>query len=136
MPSVAEELEALRKQKAVATHANFLQSKQGLSTPEQEEAALRAAAERDRGGNYRKDADNILHSGVKEAGMDVNFSLQQGAKKKEDKSKKMEAAQKLQSFRGVVDPAPGTYPSTSTTTTPKNTATTSSTTSSENPTPA
>ena len=61
---VKEELEHLRQQGVTKTHAAALASRQGagLSTPEEEEAALRAEQKRLRVGNYSRDAEENLKS--------------------------------------------------------------------------
>mmetsp|Transcript_31107 Transcript_31107/g.75181 ORF Transcript_31107/g.75181 Transcript_31107/m.75181 type:complete len:302 (+) Transcript_31107:195-1100(+) len=62
MPSVQEELEALRKQSLAKTHGAKLADASGLSTPEQEKNAILSEKERTRIGNYQKDAAANLQS--------------------------------------------------------------------------
>jgi hypothetical protein len=57
---VAEELEALRKQGVTSKNASELQDAAGLSTPEAEADAIRAEQEKNRIGNYGKEASNYL----------------------------------------------------------------------------
>mmetsp|Transcript_16564 Transcript_16564/g.18272 ORF Transcript_16564/g.18272 Transcript_16564/m.18272 type:complete len:324 (+) Transcript_16564:115-1086(+) len=60
MPSVAEELEALRNQGVTKKNASKLQGASGLSTPETEENSIKAEQERLRIGNYGKEAEGNL----------------------------------------------------------------------------
>lgn len=62
MPSVAEELAALRNQGVTKKNANKLKDASGLSTPEAAENAIKAEQERLRKANYGKEADSNLKS--------------------------------------------------------------------------
>jgi nascent polypeptide-associated complex subunit alpha len=108
MPSVKEELEALRNGGVAKSHADKLKNAAGLSTPEQEEAMLRAKAEEKKSGNYKRESTKILNAGTKAMDSDLDFS-----KKKEEIQKRKEGEKNLESFKGVVrkehekkDPAP------------------------------
>merc|ERR1711937_28864 len=59
---VKEELEALRSQGVTKKNANKLKNASGLSTPEAEENAIKTEQERNRVGNYKKDAERNLKS--------------------------------------------------------------------------
>lgn len=102
MPNVADELAELRKKGAANKHRTSLETKSSgaaLSTPEAEEAAIKAKNERERVGNYSKDAEANLKAGVKDVGLENDFKLKIGDKKKEERSKKVEAAQNLHGFK-------------------------------------
>jgi len=60
MPSVAEELAALRNQGVTKKNASKLQGASGLSTPETEQNSIKAEQERLRIGNYGKEAEGNL----------------------------------------------------------------------------
>jgi nascent polypeptide-associated complex subunit alpha len=62
MPSVQEELEALRQKSLAKTHGAKLADASGLSTPEQEDQAIQSKREKNRIGNYKKDAEANLKS--------------------------------------------------------------------------
>ena len=62
MPSVAEELAALRNQGVTKKNANKLKDANGLSTPEAAQSAIKAEQERLRKANYGKEADSNLRS--------------------------------------------------------------------------
>jgi len=103
MPSVADELAALRARSVTKQHAASLESKSAetgsaLSTPEAEEAALKAKKECERVGNYSKDAEANLKAGVKDVGLEDEFRMKVGDKKREDVSKKIEAEKNLKEF--------------------------------------
>jgi len=133
MPSVAEELAALRAQSLTKAHASKLKDANGLSTPEQEEAAIKDSFNKTSIGTYSKDAVETLHQGKYVVDQDFQVRLKQSALKKQDMEKKKEAAKNLQAFKlGATTTATGssvssptaasTTPSTSeetTTTTPE-----------------
>mmetsp|Transcript_9937 Transcript_9937/g.15314 ORF Transcript_9937/g.15314 Transcript_9937/m.15314 type:complete len:374 (-) Transcript_9937:76-1197(-) len=99
MPSVAEELAALRKKGSTRKFSEKLQSTAGsLSTPEQEEANLKKKAERERVSNYKKEAVATLNAGTKEIDQDLKFKTQQNTQKKQQQAKKKEAETTLHSF--------------------------------------
>jgi nascent polypeptide-associated complex subunit alpha len=102
MSSVKEELEALRNSGVAKSHADKLKNAAGLSTPEQEEAMLRAKAEEKKAGNYKRESMKILNAGTKAMDSDLDFKVKQNAKKKEEIQKRKEAQNKLKSFKGVV----------------------------------
>jgi nascent polypeptide-associated complex subunit alpha len=102
MPSVKEELEALRNSGVAKSHANKLKNAAGLSTPEQEETMLRAKAEEKKAGNYKRESMKILNAGTKAMDSDLDFNVKQNAKKKEEIQKRKEAENNLKSFKGVV----------------------------------
>jgi nascent polypeptide-associated complex subunit alpha len=62
MPSVAEELAALRDQGVTKKNADKLKDANGLSTPEAAQNAIKAEQERLRKANYGKEADSNLKS--------------------------------------------------------------------------
>ena len=62
MPSVAEELAALRNQGVTKKNADKLKDANGLSTPEAAQSAMKAEQERLRKANYGKEADSNLRS--------------------------------------------------------------------------
>ena len=62
MPSVAEELAALRNQGVTKKNADKLKDANGLSTPEAAQSAIKAEQERLRKANYGKEADSNLRS--------------------------------------------------------------------------
>lgn len=101
MPSVQDELEELRKRSLAKAHAAKLQDANGLSTPEQEQQALKELNDKKK--VYAKDAVEILKAGSKAVDQDLEFKAQQKALKKQDQEKKKEAAKNLQSFKGNVD---------------------------------
>lgn len=116
MPSVAEELEELRKRSLAKAHASKLQDANGLSTPEQEAEALKDTKNKTHIKAYKKDAEDTLKKGSKAVDQDLDFKVQQGAKKKEDLEKKKEAAQNLQNFKGKFDGSTGKVAPVTTTT--------------------
>jgi len=98
MPSVNDELAALRAQGAVRTHAQTLSAKSPrnltLSTPEAEEAALKAKREADK--LKKKEAEERLRKN--QAGMgdaSVKHSLEWKGKKKEDMERAKQAREIL-----------------------------------------
>lgn len=117
MPSVKDELEELRRRSSVKAHAAKLQDANGLSTPEQEEQALKQLNDQKK--VYSKDAVEILKAGSKAVDQDLEFKVQQKALKKQDLEKKKEAAKNLQSFKSPVKtepPATATSPASATAT--------------------
>jgi nascent polypeptide-associated complex subunit alpha len=102
MSSVQQELEALRNSGVAKSHANKLKNAAGLSTPEQEEAMLRAKAEKDKAGNYKRDSMKILNAGTNVMDSDLDFKVKQIAQKKEEIQKRKEAENNLKSYKGVV----------------------------------
>ena len=97
MPSVKEELEALRNSGVAKSHADKLKNAAGLSTPEQEEAMLRAKAEGKKDGNYKRESTKILNAGTKAMDSDLDFKVKQNAKKKQE----IEKRKAPKSFKGV-----------------------------------
>lgn len=94
MPSVADELAALRAGGGVKARAAGLENGAGLSTPEAEEAALKAKREQDKLGNAK--AREILSKGGSGASsQELEHSLQQKAKKKAEQDKINEAKKSL-----------------------------------------
>lgn len=94
MPSVADELAALRAGGGVKARAAGLENGAGLSTPEAEEAALKAKREKDKLG--KANAREILSKGGSGASsQELEHSLQQKAKKKAEKDKINEAKKSL-----------------------------------------
>jgi nascent polypeptide-associated complex subunit alpha len=95
MPSVADELAALRaKEGGVKARAAGLDKGAGLSTPEAEEAALKAKKEQDKLG--KASAKEILSKGGSgAASQELEHSLQQKAKKKAEQEKINEAKKSL-----------------------------------------
>eukprot|EP00934_Nitzschia_sp_Nitz4_P001451 Nitzschia sp. Nitz4//scaffold30_size153850//38645//39748//NITZ4_002767-RA/size153850-processed-gene-0.6-mRNA-1//1//CDS//3329547229//1451//frame0 len=91
MPSVTDELAALRAQSLTKNHASKLQTAAGLSTPEQEESALRESKSKTRSAAYSKDAVENLKAGSKAVDKDLDFKVQQIARKKEDQQKQRDA---------------------------------------------
>jgi nascent polypeptide-associated complex subunit alpha len=101
MPSVKEELEALKRQSLTKSHASKLQDANGLSTPEQE--ALKDTKNKTHLKTYKKEAEEKLKAGSKAVDQDLDFKVQQSAQKKQDLEKKKEAAQNLQNFKQKFD---------------------------------
>ena len=100
MPSVAEELQELRRLSLAKEHASKLQGANGLSTPEQEAESLKDAKNKTHIKSYKQEAEESLKAGAKGAvDQDLDFKVQQGTKKKQDLEKKKEAAQNLQNFK-------------------------------------
>lgn len=99
MPNVADELAALRAKGSVKAHASNLTSSGGavLSTPEAEEAALKAKRNTDRIDKLGKnEAKKILNKGSNAAASAVHAQAAQfTAKKKEDAEKKAQASEIL-----------------------------------------
>ncbi|KAK1742069.1 nascent polypeptide-associated complex subunit alpha [Skeletonema marinoi] len=94
MPSVADELAALRAGGGVKARAAGLDKGAGLSTPEAEEAALKAKREQDKLG--KASAREILSKGGSgAASQELEHSLQQKAKKKAEQDKINEARKSL-----------------------------------------
>jgi len=95
MPSVADELAALRaKEGGVKARAAGLNKGAGLSTPEAEEAALKAKKEQDKLG--KASAKEILSKGGSgAASQELEHSLQQKAKKKAEQDKTKSAKEML-----------------------------------------
>mmetsp|Transcript_8106 Transcript_8106/g.11672 ORF Transcript_8106/g.11672 Transcript_8106/m.11672 type:complete len:357 (-) Transcript_8106:139-1209(-) len=101
MPSVQEELAALRQKGATKKFSEKLQGAGGsLSTPEQEAANLKKKAERERVSNYKKEAVATLNAGTKEIDQDLKFKTAQISQKKQEQAKKKEAESTLHSFAG------------------------------------
>lgn len=97
MPSVQEELAALRQQSLAKKHAAKLQSAGGLSTPEEEAAALQAQKQR-LGSVYGKEAQERLAAGVKMVDKTYAFQQETGLLKKKDLAKQKEASSNLHRF--------------------------------------
>jgi nascent polypeptide-associated complex subunit alpha len=98
MPSVSDELEALRNRNLTKNLAGKLKNADGLSTPEQEEATLQQTNNTRRASTYQKEAADNLKAGTKAADQELEFKRKQIALKKEDKQKQKEASNNLQSF--------------------------------------
>lgn len=98
MPSVSDELEALRNRNLTKNLAGKLKNADGLSTPEQEEATLQQTNKTRRASTYQKEAADNLKAGTKAVDQDLEFKRKQIALKKEDKQKQKEASENLQSF--------------------------------------
>mmetsp|Transcript_2000 Transcript_2000/g.4940 ORF Transcript_2000/g.4940 Transcript_2000/m.4940 type:complete len:375 (+) Transcript_2000:56-1180(+) len=97
MPSVAEELAALRKSGIAKNHASKLSTAEGLSTPEQEQAALKAKADKEK--SYAKEAiESLKVAGAKELDLEQSFMAKQRDAKRSDAEKKQAAAKTLQDF--------------------------------------
>lgn len=102
MPSIQEELAALRSRKLTSKEATKLKDAAPMSTPEAVEATLQDHKV------HLKHVDAIAPStaaptGTATVDMESNFYLQQTAKKQQDKKKKQEAAEILRSY--VAPPA-------------------------------
>lgn len=95
MPSVQEELEALRKQSLTKTHGAKLADATGLSTPEQVQNAIQSEREKIRIGNYKKDATANLQSyneaKVKVSTASTATTTQNGSSNKNKEEEKMAA---------------------------------------------
>jgi nascent polypeptide-associated complex subunit alpha len=98
MPSVKEELEALRKQNLTKKNAENLKDAGPLSTPEAEEAAIQAKLAKNKTATYKKEAQSALHETKATVDQTLEFQMKTGQAKKTDKEKQKEAAQNLQSF--------------------------------------
>lgn len=98
MPSVAEELAALKQRSLTKNLAEKLKDADGLSTPEQEEAKVQNTSKTNRASIYKKDAVETLKAGTKAVDKDLEFKQKQIAQKKQDMQKKEEAAKNLKSF--------------------------------------
>ncbi|KAL3931934.1 MAG: hypothetical protein SGBAC_011081 [Bacillariaceae sp.] len=98
MPSVAEELEALKKRSLTKNLGAKLKDADGLSTPEQEEAVLQQTNKTKRASVYKKEAVETLKAGTNAVDQDLAFKQKQSAQKKQDMQKKAEAAKNLKSF--------------------------------------
>lgn len=98
MPTVAEELEALKKRSLTKNLGAKLKDADGLSTPEQEEAVLQQTNKTKRASVYKKEAAETLKAGTNAVDQDLAFKQKQSAQKKEDMQKKAEAAKNLKSF--------------------------------------
>jgi nascent polypeptide-associated complex subunit alpha len=98
MPSVAEELAALKKLNLAKTHGSKLQTAEGLSTPEQEDAKVSKTNKGNRKPTYEREAKLKLNAGVNSVDQDLEFRSKQNAQKKEDQKKKLEASRNLQNF--------------------------------------
>lgn len=98
MPSVQEELEALRKQSLTKKNAQNLKDAAPLSTPEAEEAAIQAKLAKNKTATYKKEAQSALHETKTTVDQTLEFQMKTGQAKKSDKEKQKEAAQNLQSF--------------------------------------
>mmetsp|Transcript_7594 Transcript_7594/g.18281 ORF Transcript_7594/g.18281 Transcript_7594/m.18281 type:complete len:341 (-) Transcript_7594:28-1050(-) len=110
MPSVAEELEALKKRSLTKGFAEKLKDADGLSTPEQEQATIQKTTKATRASLYKKDAVETLNAGTKAVDQDLAFKQKQIAQKKEDMQKKEEAAKNLKSFNTAKLAATPTLP--------------------------
>lgn len=98
MPSVAEELAALKKRNLTKNFAGKLKGADGLSTPEQEQASIERTNKTNRVSLYSKEAKKNLNAGTKAVDQDLAFKQRQIAQKKEDMQKKQEAESNLKSF--------------------------------------
>jgi len=103
MPSVAEELAALRARSITKSHASKLQDANGLSTPEQQAQALKTSTEKTRMSTYSKEAAAALKAGSKALDQDMDFKVQQIAQKKVDQQKQREAAKTNNAGTKAVD---------------------------------
>eukprot|EP00977_Amphora_coffeiformis_P008076 scaffold1806_cov156-Amphora_coffeaeformis.AAC.5 len=105
MPSVAEELAALRKQSLAKTHGSKLKDAKGLSTPEQEAQQIKDLNERTRVANYSKQAKTNLAAGGSKAVVDQDLELRMklAAQKKQDKAAANAAKQTLAAGTTAVD---------------------------------
>ena len=97
MPSIQEELAALRSRKLTSKEADKLKDATPMSTPAAVEATLQEHK------IHLKHVDTILPATAAPTGsvtvdMESNFYLQQTAKKQQDKKKKQEAAENLRSY--------------------------------------
>ena len=95
MPSVADELAELRKRSLAKQHGAKLQDAQGLSTPEQEQSALKDAQSKSRAATYTKDAAAQLQQGTKAVSQELDFSLKTSTQKKQEGLQKKQAAEQL-----------------------------------------
>ena len=95
MPSVADELAELRKRFLAKQHGAKLQNAQGLSTPEQEQTALKDAQSKSRAATYTKDAAAQLQQGTKAVSQELDFSLKSSTQKKQEGLQKKQAAEQL-----------------------------------------
>jgi nascent polypeptide-associated complex subunit alpha len=98
MPSVQEELAALRAKNLTKKNAESLKDAGPLSTPEAEESALNQTKAKNRVGAYSKEAQSNLEKGGKAVDQTLEFQMKAGQAKKSDVDKKKEAAKNLQSF--------------------------------------
>lgn len=104
MPSVADELAELRRRSITKSHAEKLKDANGLSTPEQEAEALKEAKHKTHSLTYTKDAVETLKAGSKAVlDQDLDFKVQQSAKKKQDLLKQREASQRNNAGTKAVD---------------------------------
>lgn len=97
MPSIQEELAALRSRKLTSKEAGKLKDAAPMSTPAAVEATLQEHK------IHLKHVDAILPATAAPTGsvtvdMESSFYLQQTAKKQQDKKKKQEAAENLRSY--------------------------------------
>jgi len=97
MPSIQEELAALRSRKLTSKEAGKLKDATPMSTPAAVEATLQEHK------IHLKHVDTILPATAAPTGsvtvdMESSFYLQQTAKKQQDKKKKQEAAENLRSY--------------------------------------
>eukprot|EP00522_Entomoneis_paludosa_P001461 CAMPEP_0172465342 /NCGR_PEP_ID=MMETSP1065-20121228/53217_1 /TAXON_ID=265537 /ORGANISM="Amphiprora paludosa, Strain CCMP125" /LENGTH=415 /DNA_ID=CAMNT_0013221845 /DNA_START=133 /DNA_END=1380 /DNA_ORIENTATION=- len=95
MPSVADELAALRAKSSVKAQSSKLQNAAGLSTPEAEQSALDQAKQKTRRATYTREASAKLKEGTKAVSQDVDFQMQNIQKKKQDQKAKQEASAQL-----------------------------------------
>jgi nascent polypeptide-associated complex subunit alpha len=98
MPSVSDELEALRNRNLTKNLAGKLKNAATLSTPEKEHASLQQTNQTRRTSAYQKEAADNLKAGTKAIDQDLEFKRKQTALKKEDKQKQKEASNHRQSF--------------------------------------
>ena len=110
MPSVQEELAALRKSGTAKARAAKLKDASGLSTPEREEAATTGNIKQNRTATYSKEAKEALKDASKALDQDLDFQMQQIAKKKDDIAKKNEASQNLHEYKLSADGKPAPKP--------------------------
>lgn len=103
MPSVAEELAALRRQSLAKNHAAKLQNANGLSTPEHEEQAIKTSNAQIRSAAYKEEAAKALNAGTKAVDQDLDLRMQQTATKKEEQKKRRESTMKNNAGTKAVD---------------------------------
>ena len=101
MPSVQEELAALRKQNLTKKNAENLKDAGPLSTPEAEDSELAKTKAKNRAATYSKDAQANLSKGGAGVDQTTEFQMKAGQAKKSDVDKKKEAAKNLQSFNSA-----------------------------------
>ena len=110
MPSVAEELAALKRLNLAKQHSTRLQNAAGLSTPEQEDAKVTKTNKNRRQSTYQAEAKQVLNAGTNAVDQDLEFRSKQIAQKKEDQQKKQEASKNLQTFNEAKISSPRKVP--------------------------